>query len=136
MNYASPGPETRILNGFCSRDTEGAERNRTRKRCFFSSFFFLTIDIEGGRQNWRSKDGQNEGRGGEASLANYFYSFPRNEFRSRREKEREKVLPPVPRCRGKIPRLKRLMAALRIRQDPANGSFFSFFRREAIGIYR
>lgn len=26
----------------------------------------------------------------EASLANYFYSFPRNEFRSRREKERKR----------------------------------------------
>lgn len=51
-----------------------------------------------------------------------------------REREREKLLPLVSRCRGKIPRLKRLMAALRI-QDPANDSFF--FRREAreIGIY-
>lgn len=57
----------------------------------------------------------------EASLANYFYSFPRNEFRSRREREKERET--SPRCRGKIPRLKRLMAALRI-QDPANGSFF------------
>lgn len=77
------------------RDTNTQNKGRGKaygKRCFF---FFHDVDVEEGGENWRSKveGGQNLGRGGRGgSLANYFYSFPRNEFRSRRERERERNL--------------------------------------------